>query len=108
MATFMGRHCEGGGQDRGAAQGGARWHTKWGTGNMGGSKVKRHCATSQVLQLGLAFSLLLCAHAGYHIECNLCVLNLLELEGTWVRQKVDKGSSAWKVQDFIDPHYTPD
>ena len=75
---------------------------------MGGSKVNRHCATSHVLQLGLAFSLLLSAHAGYHLECNLCVLNLLELEGTWVRQKVDMGCSTWIVQDLIEPHYTPD
>ena len=75
---------------------------------MGGSKVKRHCATSQVLQLGLAFSLLLCAHAGYHIECNLCILHLLELEGTWVRQKVDKGRGTWIMQDLIEPYDTPD
>ena len=75
---------------------------------MGRGRVMRRCITPQGLQSGLAFGLFLCAHAGYHIECNLCVLNLLELEGTWVRQKVDEGSSAWKVQDFTEPHYTPD
>ena len=67
----------------------ARWLTKWWTRNMGRGKARRSCTTSQVLQSGLAFGLFLCAHAGYHIKCNLCVLYLLELEGTWVRQKVD-------------------
>ena len=68
----------------------------------------RHIALPQDLQSGLALGLLLRAHAGYHIECNLCVLNLLELEGTWVRQKVDKRCGPWAEQNLIDPYDTSD
>ena len=58
------------------------------------------------LQSGLALGLLLRAHAGYHIKCNLCILHLLELEGTWVRQKVDKRCGPWAGQNLIEPYYT--
>ena len=97
LAAFMGRHPKRRGQRmrvvgvraRGL-QGAVRftWAGK-GRGVVGKGKVIRHNASSQGLQSGLAFGLFLCAHAGYHIKCNLCVLYLLELEGTRVRQKVN-------------------
>ena len=84
----------------------ARRLTRLGKGNMGRGKVMRRCTTPQVLQSGLAFGLFLCAHAGYHIKCNLRILYLLELEGTWVRQKVDKRCGPWTAQNLIDPYDT--
>ena len=89
MATFMGGRCRGRGGDKGRAHISARWLTRWGIKDRGMGKAGSSCTTSQVLHSGLAFGLFLGAHAGYHIKCNLCVLYLLELEGTRVRQKVN-------------------
>ena len=79
----------------------------WGRGKSRGM-VGGSTTTSQALDSGLACGLLLGAHAGYHLECDLCILDLLELNSTWVRQKADKGSSTWALQDFIEPHHTSD
>ena len=89
MATFMGRRCKGRGDDKGMAHISARWLTRWGTEDRGRGRAGSSYATSQDLHSGLAFGLFLGTHAGHHIECNLCVLYLLELEGTWVRQEVN-------------------
>ena len=68
----------------------------------------KRSALPQDLQSGLALGLLLRAHAGYHIKCNLRILYLLELEGTRVRQKVDKRCGPWAGQNLIEPYDTSD
>ena len=66
----------------------------------------RRCTTPQGLQSGLAFGLFLCAHAGYHFKGNLCILYLLELDGTRVRQEVNERCSPWAEQNLIHPDDT--
>ena len=69
-------------------------------------KVIRHNASSQGLQSGLAFGLFLCAHAGYNFKGNLCILYLLELDGTRVRQEINERCSPWAEQNLIHPDDT--
>ena len=99
LATFMGRHPKRRGQSvrvvRARAkglQGTAcfRWAGK-GRGIVGKGMVAGHNISLRGLYSGLAFSLFLCTHAGYHLKGNLSSLYLLKLYGAWIRQEINEG-----------------
>ena len=73
---------------------------------MGKGMVAGHNISKRGLYTGLAFSLLLCTHASYHLQGNLSILYLLELYGAWIRQEINERCSPRAEQNLINPDDT--